>query len=148
MVPGAGLSGGRNAPLVWLLFPPVWCVLCGLCVGLTGLRTQLSLALKQKPLPPLCKRGLKFAYSNRGRFAVFAPPKNLRAANDAARRAGSSGEDRNKKRTNSDESRGYIEERAFEEKKLGTELNGYNRWFCGAGISKRAVPLSGGGTAM
>ena len=43
---------------------------------------------------------------------------------------------------------GHIEGRAFEEKKLGTELNGYNRWFCGAGISKRAVPLSGGGTAM
>ena len=43
---------------------------------------------------------------------------------------------------------GYIEERAFEKMKLGTELNGLNRWFCGAGISKRAVPLSGGGTAM
>ena len=36
----------------------------------------------------------------------------------------------------------------FEEKKLETELNGCNRWFCGAGISKRAVPLSGGGTAV
>ena len=47
-----------------------------------------------------------------------------------------------------DPRKGYVEERAFEEKKLGTELNGYNRWFCGAGISKRAVPLSGGGTAM
>ena len=47
-----------------------------------------------------------------------------------------------------DGARGYMEELAFEEKKLETELNGCNRWLCGAGISKRAVPLSGGGTAM
>ena len=42
----------------------------------------------------MCKKGRFFDHSNRGRFVVFALPKNLRPPNDAAQCAGSSGASR------------------------------------------------------